>query len=99
MKLMPWYNVQCEIRPQTVLAIWRITLWSAGLRQGVIKWLPMFRNNLLLRFSRKMHFPPYTDQQNLVGHNVGSQANVNLSSNFTGLDVCVVCWQETAEWC
>jgi hypothetical protein len=51
----------------------------------------MFRNNLLLRFSRKMYFPPYTDQQNLVEHNVGSHANVNLSSNFTGLDVvCVV---------
>jgi len=60
----------------------------------------MFRNNLLLRFLRKMYFPQYTDQQNLVEHNVGSHANVNLSSSFTGLDtVCVVWWKETAECC
>jgi hypothetical protein len=47
-----------------------------------------------------MYFPPYADQQNLVEHNVGSHANVNLSSNFTGLDaVCVVRGKETAECC
>jgi hypothetical protein len=58
----------------------------------------MIRNNLLLRFSRKVHFPPYIGKQNPVGHGVQRHANVNLSSSFTGLDVVCVVWEkETAE--
>jgi hypothetical protein len=58
----------------------------------------MFRNNLLLRFSRKMHFPPYTDQQNLVERNVERPCQCKSQQQFHWSRWCVRRLGEGNSW-